>query len=102
MVAGLIARFVTISGEACIGKTRLAEELLIWAEQQGIATVRTRSYQAQGALAYAPIAELLQIERLYHHIQLLHENQLTHVARLLPKLLAEHPKLAPPQPMTES
>lgn len=96
------ARFVTIAGEAGIGKTRLAEELLIWAEQQGIAAVRTRSYQAQGALAYAPIAELLQAENIARRVQLLNENRLTQVARLLPKLLEEHPNLTPPQPMTES
>lgn len=96
------ARFVTIAGEAGIGKTRLAEELLLWADQQGIAAVRTRSYQAQGALAYAPIAELLQAERIHRRLQLLNENRLTQVARLLPKLLEEHPNLPPPQPMTES
>ncbi len=96
------ARFVTIAGEAGIGKTRLAEELLVWAEQQGIAAVRTRSYQAQGALAYAPIAELLQAKTIARRVQLLNENRLTQVARLLPKLLEEHPNLAPPQPMTES
>ncbi len=96
------ARFVTIAGDAGIGKTRLAEELLVWAEQQGIAAVRTRSYQAQGALAYAPIAELLQAERIHRRVQLLNENRLTQVARLLPKLLEEHPNLPPPQPMTES
>ncbi|MCB0063741.1 MAG: AAA family ATPase, partial [Caldilineaceae bacterium] len=96
------ACFVTIAGEAGIGKTRLAEELLIWAEQQGIAAVRTRSYQAQGALAYAPIAELLQAESIARRVQLLNENRLTQVARLLPKLLEEHPNLPIPQPMTES
>ncbi|MCB0111783.1 MAG: AAA family ATPase, partial [Caldilineaceae bacterium] len=96
------AHAVIIAGEAGIGKTRLAEELLLWAEQQGIAAVRTRSYQAQGALAYAPIAELLQAERIHHRVQLLNENRLTQVARLLPRLLEEHPGLTPPQPMTES
>ncbi len=95
------ATVVTVAGEAGIGKTRLAEELLQWAEQQGIAAARTRSYQAQGALAYAPITDLLQVEPIYSRLPSLHENQLSHVARLLPKLLEEHPNLAPPQPMTE-
>ncbi|MEZ4866945.1 MAG: ABC transporter substrate-binding protein [Caldilineaceae bacterium] len=95
-------RFVTIAGEAGIGKTRLAEELLLWAEEQGIAAVRTRSYQAQGALAYAPITELLQAESIYRRVQLLNENRLTQIARLLPKLLEEYPDLPSPQPMTES
>jgi DNA-binding SARP family transcriptional activator len=45
-----------ISGEAGMGKSRLAEELLVWADQQGIATARTRSYQAEGRLAPRPKA----------------------------------------------
>lgn len=93
---------VTIAGEAGIGKTRLAEELLQWAGQQGILTVRTRSYQAQGALAYAPIAELLQTEAIRPRLGRLNEHRLSHVARLLPELLTEHRNLPPPQPMTES
>lgn len=53
------AHFVLIAGEAGIGKTRLAEELFASVSQQGIASARTRSYAAQGALAYAPVIEWL-------------------------------------------
>ncbi|MBX3013068.1 MAG: AAA family ATPase [Caldilineaceae bacterium] len=93
---------VIIAGEAGIGKTRLAEEMLHWAGQQGILAVRTRSYQTHGALAYAPIVELLQAAGIRQRLPRLNENQLSHVARLLPALLAEHPNLPPPQPLTES
>ncbi len=96
------ATVVTVAGEAGIGKTRLAEELLQWAEQQGIAAARTRSYQAQGALAYAPITDLLQSEPLRHNLSALDKPRLTQVARLLPDLLVERPELYAPQPMTES
>ena len=48
--------YVLISGEAGIGKTRLAEELLTWAERQGIAAARTRAYAAGQGLAYPPPA----------------------------------------------
>lgn len=49
------AHCVLIAGEAGIGKTRLAEEVLQWVDRQGYATARTRSYAAEGRLAYAPI-----------------------------------------------
>jgi hypothetical protein len=49
-------RFVLVTGEAGIGKTRLAEELPAWAERQGIATASARCYAAEGGLAYAPVA----------------------------------------------
>jgi DNA-binding SARP family transcriptional activator len=42
------AHFVSIAGEAGIGKTRLAEELIGWASAQGIRLARTRSYEAEG------------------------------------------------------
>ena len=49
-------RFVLLTGKAGIGKTRLAEELLAWAERQGITTASARCYAAEGGLAYAPVA----------------------------------------------
>ena len=94
--------FVCLWGEAGIGKTRLAEELLDWADQQGILTARTRSYQAQGALAYAPLTTLLRSPLLATQLSRLSANWASEVARLLPELLDEQPGLAAPQPMTES
>ena len=54
------AHFVLIAGEAGIGKTRLAGELLNWAGTQGRLTARTRTYAAEGRLAYAPLIEWLR------------------------------------------
>ena len=49
-----------IAGEAGVGKTRLAEELLAWAGQRKAITARTRAYAAEGRLAYAPVSEWLR------------------------------------------
>ena len=90
-----------ISGEAGIGKTRLAEELLGWADQQGIATARTRSYQAEGRLALAPVTEWLRRDAIRNSLSRLTSVWLTDIARLLPELLDELPHLPRPEPITE-
>ena len=94
--------FVCLWGEAGIGKTRLAEELLDWADRQGILTARARSYQALGALAYAPITELLRNPTLIARLGKLGGDWASEVARLLPELLEQQPDMLPPQPMTQS
>jgi DNA-binding SARP family transcriptional activator len=90
-----------IRGEAGIGKTRLAEELLTWADQQGILTARTRSYGAEGRLALAPAIEWLRSETIRRSLDRLADVWLTEAARLLPELLDERPHLRRPEPMTD-
>jgi len=92
---------VLVSGEAGIGKSRLAEELVDWAARQGIATARSRCYAAEGRLAYAPISDWLRAETFRATVRSLDAARLTEVARLLPELPAERPDLSPPGPMTE-
>ena len=76
-------QFVCIRGEAGIGKTRLAEELLYWARRQGIAQARTRAYAAEGSLAYAPVTEWLRAEVFQPASQQVPDIWLSEVARLL-------------------
>ena len=44
-------RFVLITGEAGVGKSRLAEDFLAWAGQHGGVTAKARSYAAEGQLS---------------------------------------------------
>ena len=80
-------QLVILSGEAGIGKTRLAEELLLWTDRQGIVSAIARCYAAQGELPYAPVAAWLralpppQIDTAW----------LAEVARLLPELQPDPP-----------
>ena len=95
------ASFALITGEAGIGKTRLAEELLAWAGQQGIATARTRAYEAEGTLSYSSIAEWLRGSSLAAALARLEPVWLNEITRLLPELPAKFPGLSHPGPLTE-
>jgi DNA-binding SARP family transcriptional activator len=95
------ASFVLIEGEAGIGKTRLGEELLEWVNRQGISTARTRSYAAEGSLAYAPVIEWLRSDALRGRLEDIDTVWQTEIARLLPEMLSANPRIPHPEPLTE-
>lgn len=97
---GAKAQFVAISGEAGIGKTRLAEELLWWAAQQGVTGARTRSYAAEGRLPFAPMREILLADGFKTALRTLEPVWLAELSRLLPEL-AEHSELPKAEPLGE-
>ncbi|HEV2581441.1 MAG TPA: BTAD domain-containing putative transcriptional regulator, partial [Ktedonobacteraceae bacterium] len=93
--------FVLVTGEAGVGKSRLAEEFLLWASQQGAVTAKARSYAAEGQLSLAPVTDWLRSDGLRSKLRQLDEVWLTEVVRLLPELLAEQPDLPHYEPVTE-
>ncbi len=92
---------VILSGEAGIGKTRLAEEMEAWVNRQGMTTMSAHCYAAVGTLAYAPVAAWLRASAVQAGLASLSPVWLTEIARLLPDILATRPGLARPAPMTE-
>ena len=90
-------RLALISGEAGIGKTRLAEALVEWVSRQGIPAPAAHCFATEGELAYAPIVAWLRS----HPRPLLADHRLRELARLLPEILVENPDLPPPEPLTE-
>ena len=93
--------FVLVTGEAGVGKSRLAEEFLLWASQQGAVTAKARSYAAEGQLSLAPVTEWLRSEGLRAPLRQLDAVWLSEVARILPELFAEQPELPHYESVTE-
>lgn len=91
------AQLLLIGGEAGIGKTRLAEELVSWVRRQGGHVLSARCYAAEGELAFTPLIELLRHEGVLRTLPSLDEVWLAQVARLLPEVLAQHPQLRVPE-----
>src|SRR5712692_10437503 len=94
-------QFVLVTGEAGVGKSRLAEEFLLWASQQGAVTAKTRSYAAEGQLSLAPVTDWLRSDGLRAPLRQLDAVWLTEVARILPELFAEQPDLPRYESVTE-
>ena len=94
-------RLALLAGEAGLGKTRLGEELLEWAQRQGIPMASARCYASEGGLAYGPVANWLRTPSLQRTLSSLDEVWLSEIARLLPELLVERPQITPPGPLTE-
>jgi DNA-binding SARP family transcriptional activator len=94
------ARMVIISGEAGIGKTRLAEEMIQWAERQGLLAAQARAYSIEGQLTLAPITEWLRDPQIQTSFEALEPVWLSEISRLLPEVRLRHPNLPNPEPMS--
>jgi DNA-binding SARP family transcriptional activator/Tfp pilus assembly protein PilF len=95
---GADGRVALIEGEAGIGKTRLAEELVAAARERGAAVLAGRAYEEESALAYGPLVEALrgrlQVDDSW--LEGLPERTVVEAARLLPELGPAPPALDSP------
>ena len=90
-------RAVAISGEAGIGKTRLAEEFLGWARASGADVLEGGTSEGAG-LPYGPLVEAIRprIERERAPDDLLEDVWLSELSRLLPEIKERYPDLPSP------
>jgi DNA-binding SARP family transcriptional activator len=95
-------RLFLIRGEAGIGKTRLAEELVDWCGLNSTSAATARCYAGEGRLAYAPLAAWLKSEALQSALMKLDAAAVTDVARLRPELIVTRPEVSAPDQHLES
>lgn len=91
-------RVALLEGEAGIGKTRLAEEVLAHLRERGAAVLAGRAYEEETALAYGPLVEALRA-RLREEsgwVGAIPERSLAEAARLLPELDEARSGVPPP------
>lgn len=94
--------FVLIKGEAGIGKTRLAEELLDWSARQGIMTVQAACYAPVNSVPFGPLTDCLRGGNFPKYLAGLADKWLLEVSRILPEILADRSDLTPPLPISQS
>jgi DNA-binding SARP family transcriptional activator/predicted ATPase len=93
--AGGSGRLVALSGEAGVGKTRLAEEFLAWVEGQGGRVLRTQCFEGETNLSYGAILEALRggLDRYppQQWARLVSSHNVAEASRLLPELAGAAP-----------
>ncbi len=92
-------QFLLLSGEAGIGKTRLAQNLLTYLNRQGFSTATAGCYGVEGQLAYSPVAEWLKSDSIFKTLHDLKDVWQSEISRLLPELLEQDASLASSGPL---
>jgi DNA-binding SARP family transcriptional activator len=88
------AHLVLVTGEAGIGKSRLALELGRHVRAAGHAVASARAYEAAGRLPWGPVVDLLRSDALCKQVDTLDAVWKTELARLLPELVDASPPAA--------
>jgi DNA-binding SARP family transcriptional activator len=89
-------RLVLLEGEAGIGKTRLADEFVRWAQAQGADILVGRALPTGNELAYQPLIDLLRRRLEQAPADLGSPLWLAELAHLLPELRERFPDLSVP------
>src|ERR1700689_4070568 len=98
-------RLFLLSGEAGIGKTRLAEEISDDASARGMRVVWGRCWEGGGAPAYWPFIQILRacVEGLdAEHLKALLGSGASEIARLIPEIKLSLPLLEEAKATTDS
>ena len=90
-----------ITAEAGMGKSRLAQEMLAWAERQAIPAAHARSFASTANISYGPLVDLLRSDALRPGWEKLADHWLVELSRLLPELHSSRPHLPVPSPLAE-
>jgi len=83
------AGMFVISGEAGIGKSRLASELLQWTKRQGVVTALAQCYPMEDTLSFAPVVAWLRTPEIQAELGTLAPLWKKELTRLLPELEGE-------------
>lgn len=96
------SQVMMLIGEAGIGKTRLAQNFLEWADLHGADVLRSQAFQTSRGLSYQAITDLLRkrLDRENAPDDLLSDLWLTQLSRVLPELRDRYPDL--PEPTQET
>ena len=96
-------RAIVLEGDAGIGKTRLADELLAHARNEGAEVIAARCYEGESQLAYAPISSALRAALVRKREEKLLDSLpalwLSEALRLLPELASLRSGLSIPPPL---
>jgi len=96
-------RAIVLEGDAGIGKTRLADELLAYARNGEAEVIAARCYEGEAQLAYAPISSAIRAalarKREEKLLDSFPASWLSEALRLLPELASYRSELSTPAPL---